>query len=159
MGVTAFFVCLATGRACLLFYVERLTAMHVSMFGILAAAQIEQASAMDGLPDPIVITDENAPTYANAQALAILNCKATQDSVKNLDNLGALTCVDEFGEDVGISQHLVNIIAIIDPRICKVKGKNALKRIINASTEEAKLIQDRHVDLSEDDDSSMNDIE
>jgi len=112
--------------------------MSESLLGISFFARAEQANVLDFLPDAIVITDKDKPTYLNEEALKLLNCETDIKEVRKLDDLSTLKCVDRAtGAKVSVNDQLVNLLTTVDSRIGSIEKGKVLEKIINKATDKA----------------------
>jgi len=141
IGVTIFFLVIGMARIGYFFYDDSLMKMKESLLGITFLARAEQANVLDSLPDGIIITDKDKPTYLNEEALKLLNCEADINEVRKLDDLSSLTCVDKVtGARVPVSEQLINVLAAVDNRIASIEKGKVFETIIEKATDKAELI-------------------
>jgi nitrogen-specific signal transduction histidine kinase len=78
-------------------YIDKLASMRDTLFGIYMMDQIEQASVLDTLPDPVIIVDQDKISYMNSEAWSLLNCVG---SLADVENFNLVSCIDKISGKV-----------------------------------------------------------
>ena len=95
--ITTFIVLFTSAVGCIFLYIDKLASMRDTLFGIYMMDQIEQASVLDTLPDPVIIVDQDKISYMNSEAWSLLNCVGC---LADVENFNLVSCIDKISGKV-----------------------------------------------------------